>query len=692
MVLNDKQIEAINHKEGPCLVLAGAGSGKTRVLTERIIKLIDDGVSPYNILAITFTNKAAKEMRSRVELKLGSPTDSIFIGTFHSFGYKILRENYIDAGYTSNITILDADDSKALIKRILKEMELDPKEYDIKHIITKISNAKNDGLSPIEYKKLFLNDLDKVIGAIYEKYLKLLKENNSVDFDDLLLKPVELFKTNKNILEKYQDRFMYILVDEYQDTNSIQYELCKLLASKYHNLFVVGDANQSIYSWRNADYKNILNFEKDYKDAKVVLLEENYRSTNNILQAANSVIKNNTEGKKLNLWTSSGDGEKIDYIRCEDEIKEAHFVTSKIKDLVNLGYNYNDFAVLYRTNAQSRVIEDEFLTSNIPYNIIGSYYFYSRKEIKDLIAYLNLIYNSNDSVSLERVINTPKRGIGPKTIDNLRQKAELNNISLFDAIDSGKELEFKKIILELIEDSKNMSLSELIEDTLVKTGLRMEYELDKSLDNEAKIENLNEFKSVAVAFEESGIYDLPTFLENILLVSDRSQYKENSEAVNLMTLHSAKGLEFKVVFILGMEEGIFPHMRSFESQSELEEERRLCYVGITRAKTKLYLLSARNRTLYGKTTTSIESRFVKEIEPSLMNSTNTQINNKDNKVIGNMYNESSDDIKAGDKVHHTAFGDGVVVKVSGGIATIAFNYGIGIKSIAANHKYLTKKN
>ena len=654
MILNNKQLEAVNHKEGPCLVLAGAGSGKTRVLTERIIKLIDDGVSPYNILAITFTNKAAKEMRSRVELKLGSATDSIFIGTFHSFGLRILRENYTEAGYTSNITILDGDDSKALIKRILKE-----------------------------------NDLDKVIAVVYEKYLKLLRENNSVDFDDLLLKPVELFRKNPSILEKYQNRFQYILVDEYQDTNSVQYELCKLLASKYRNIFVVGDANQSIYSWRNADYRNILNFEKDYHDAKVVLLEENYRSTNNILRAANSVIKNNTEGKKLNLWTSSGDGEKIDYIRCEDEIKEAHFVTSKIKDLVSLGYNYNDFAVLYRTNAQSRVIEDDFLTSNIPYNIIGSYYFYSRKEIKDLLAYLNLIYNSNDSVSLERVINTPKRGIGPKTIESLRTKSMLNGISMFDAIDSGKELEFKKLILELKEDCDNMSLSELIEDVLVKSGLRMEYELDKSLENEAKIENLNEFKSVAVAFEESGIYDLPTFLENILLVSDRGQYKENSEAVNIMTLHSAKGLEFKVVFILGMEEGIFPHSRSFESQSELEEERRLCYVGITRAKSKLYLLSA--RTIYGKTSGTIESRFVKEIEPDLMNS-NVQKDNKETKIIGNMYNENSDEIKEGDKVHHTAFGNGVVIKITGGIATIAFEYGIGIKQIAANHKYLTKKN
>ena len=692
MTLNDKQLEAVNHTEGPCVVLAGAGSGKTRVLTERIIKLIDDGVSPYNILAITFTNKAAKEMRVRVQNKIGDVADSIFIGTFHSFGLRILRENYDAIGYSSNITILDTDDTKSLIKRILKENSFDPADYDIKHIISKISSAKNDGISPLEFSKLFLNEHDKVIGLVYEKYLKLLKENNSVDFDDLLLKPVEIFKKRKDILEKYQERFRYILVDEYQDTNSIQYELCKMLAKKYNNIFVVGDANQSIYSWRNADYRNILNFEKDYKNAHVVLLEENYRSTNTILKAANSVIKNNNEGTKLNLWTSIGDGEKIEYIRVEDEIKESSFVINKIKELVSEGYNYSDFAVLYRTNAQSRTVEEAFVRNNIPYNIIGSYYFYNRKEIKDLIAYLNLIYNTNDSVSLERVINTPKRGIGTKTIDNIRDKANMNDISLFDAIDSGKELEFKKLILELIEDSKTMNLSDLIEDVLVKTGLRREYELDKSIESDTKVENLNEFKSLAVNFEDNGIYDLSTFLENIMLVSDKGQYAEDDHNVNIMTLHSAKGLEFNIVFILGMEEGIFPHSRSFESAKELEEERRLCYVGITRAKKKLYLLSARTRTLYGRTSGTIESRFIKEIDSSLMNIKNESVKKNENKKVGNMYSDKSvDGLKAGDTVVHTIFGEGVIVKISGGIATIAFKYGVGIKSIAANHKYLSKK-
>ena len=692
MTLNDKQLEAVNHTEGPCFVLAGAGSGKTRVLTERIIKLIDDGVSPYNILAITFTNKAAKEMRVRVQNKIGDVANSIFIGTFHSFGLRILRENYDAIGYSSNITILDTDDTKSLIKRILKENSFDPADYDIKHIISKISSAKNDGISPLEFSKLFLNEHDKVIGLVYEKYLKLLKENNSVDFDDLLLKPVEIFKKRKDILEKYQERFRYILVDEYQDTNSIQYELCKMLAKKYNNIFVVGDANQSIYSWRNADYRNILNFEKDYKNAHVVLLEENYRSTNTILKAANSVIKNNNEGTKLNLWTSIGDGEKVEYIRVEDEIKESSFVINKIKELVSEGYSYSDFAVLYRTNAQSRTVEEAFVRNNIPYNIIGSYYFYNRKEIKDLIAYLNLIYNTNDSVSLERVINTPKRGIGTKTIDNIREKANMNDISLFDAIDSGKELEFKKLILELIEDSKTMNLSDLIEDVLVKTGLRREYELDKSIESDTKVENLNEFKSLAVNFEDNGIYDLSTFLENIMLVSDKGQYAEDDNNVNIMTLHSAKGLEFNIVFILGMEEGIFPHSRSFESAKELEEERRLCYVGITRAKKKLYLLSARTRTLYGRTSGTIESRFIKEIDPTLINIKNESVKKDENKKVSNMYsNKTVDGLKAGDTVIHTIFGEGVIIKISGDIATIAFKYGVGIKSIAANHKYLSKK-
>ena len=696
MTLNDKQIEAVNHKEGPCLVLAGAGSGKTRVLTERIIKLIDDGVSPYNILAITFTNKAAREMKNRVDVKLGSISDSIFIGTFHSFGLRVLRENYREAGLNSNITILDSDDTKSLIKRILKEEDLDPKDYDIKHIISRISSSKNDGVTPSEYNRLYLREEDKIIARVYEKYIKLLKENNSVDFDDLLLMPVDLFRKNKDILERYQERFKYILIDEYQDTNSVQYELCKLLAKKYNNIFVVGDHNQSIYSWRNADYRNILNFERDYQNAHVVLLEENYRSTNNILKAANSVIKNNSEGKKLNLWTSCGDGEKVDYIRVDDEIKESNFVVNKISELVNLGYKYSDFAVLYRTNAQSRILEQTCTSNGIPYNVIGSYKYLDRKEIKDLVAYLNLIYNPNDSVSLERVINVPKRGIGAKTIDTIRGNALLEGISMFEAINSGKELEWKKVILELIEDAKELSLSDLIEDVLVKTGIRREYENDKSVESDRRLEDLEEFKSLAINFEDNGIFDLDSFLENIMLVSDTGQYSTSDDVVTLMTLHSAKGLEFKVVFIVGMEEGIFPHVRSFESESELEEERRLCYVGITRAKSKLYLLSARQRTIFGNTSGCVESRFIKEIDKDTLNITDEtrkeEVRHETKSFINNMYSSTdSSDIKAGDKVIHNVFGEGVVINVNGKIGTIAFNHKVGIKQIAINHKYLTKK-
>ena len=689
MILNKEQIEAVNHREGPCLVLAGAGSGKTRVLTERIIKLIDDGVKPYNILAITFTNKAAKEMRSRVEVKLGDTANDIFIGTFHSLGYKILRENYDKAGFNRNINIFDTDDTKSLIKRILKSNGLAVEDYDIRHIISRISLAKNEGLSPSEYSNLFLTDLDKLISDIYIEYLDMLRTNNSVDFDDLLIKPVELFKKNKDVLSNYQEHYKYILIDEYQDTNSIQYDLCKLLADKNKNIFVVGDIQQSIYGFRNADYRNLLKFKNDYKDCKIIRLEENYRSTNIILKAANSVIKNNTEGDKLDLWSSYGEGEKIDYIRCENELEEASFVTKTIMSLVSLGYKYEEFAVLYRTNAQSRTLEEAFVRSNIPYNIIGSYFFYNRKEIKDLIAYLHIIHNKDDSVSLERVINVPKRGIGDKSIENLRIKAKDKNCSMFDAIEDGKELAWKQIMESLIEKSKSCGLKDLVELVLSETGIRKEYEDNKSLENDIKLENLEEFKSLAISFEENGIYDLESFLENIMLVSDKGQYRNDDNTVNLMTFHSAKGLEFKVVFMVGMEEGIFPHMRSFDSPNGLEEERRLCYVGITRAKSKIYLINARRRTLFGKTTSNIPSRFIKEIDADLINIEKTEEKRK-NKTIKNMYNDTHD-LKSGDHVTHPIYGKGVIISVNNNLATIAFKYGVGIKQIAANHKSLEKE-
>ena len=691
--LNNIQKEAVVTTDGPILILAGPGSGKTRVITYKIAYLLEKKKAhPWEILAITFTNKAAKEMKNRLSVLIDSDIKSMQISTFHSFGLRIIKENYDFFGLKSSFTILDENDSISVIKKILKDMNLDEKIYNPRSIKHKISNAKNELMDPKKYAMYQKMEIDIKIAEVYSKYQDRLKRNNSVDFDDLLMMPITLFNKNPKALQVYQEKFKYVFIDEYQDTNEAQYLLSKMICAKYQNICVVGDECQSIYSWRGANFRNILNFEKDYKNAHVVLLEENYRSTNTILKAANSVIKNNNEGTKLNLWTSIGDGEKVEYIRVEDEIKESSFVINKIKDLVSMGYSYSDFAVLYRTNAQSRTVEEAFVRNNIPYNIIGSYYFYNRKEIKDLIAYLNLIYNTNDSVSLERVINTPKRGIGTKTIDNIREKANMNDLSLFDAIDSGKELEFKKLILELIEDSKSLNLSDLIEDVLVKTGLRREYELDKSIESDTKVENLNEFKSLAVNFEDNGIYDLSTFLENIMLVSDKGQYTEDDNKVNVMTLHSAKGLEFNVVFILGMEEGIFPHSRSFESTKELEEERRLCYVGITRAKKKLYLLSARTRTLYGKTSGTIESRFIKEIDSSVINIKNESVKKEETKKVGNMYNNATvDGLKAGDTVIHTIFGEGVIVKISGNIATIAFKYGVGIKSIAANHKYLSKK-
>ena len=683
--LSERQKEAVMHKEGPCLVLAGAGSGKTRVLTERIVNLINSGVRPQNILAITFTNKAAREMRERVSRSIGSDADKIFIGTFHSFGLKVLRENADVLGYTNNITILDRDDVNSLIKKFLKEMNLSSENYPIKYILNKISFAKNEGLSPEEYSKFMTSPLDQVVIKIYKKYVSMLKRNNSVDFDDLLILPVKIFKKSDEVLDKYQEHYQYILVDEYQDTNMVQYELCKLLASKYLNLFVVGDMDQSIYSFRFANYMNVMNFEKDYPMAKTVLLDENYRSTNNILKAANDVIKNNKERKEKNLWSNNGDGDKIKYIRCESELEEARTVINEVRKLISNGEKPKEIAVLYRTNGQSRVIEEAFLKENIPFRIVGSYFFYNRKEIKDLIAYLHLIYNTNDDVSLERVINVPKRGIGLKTLERLRTESNISDVSMFETISSGKELEFKNLILDLKEESKNTNLSGIVDLILDKTGMRSELEESDTLESQIRLENLEEFKSITLSFEEKGIYNLEEFLENISLVSDMREYKEVEDGVSLMTLHSAKGLEFNDVFLVGLEEGIFPHMRSMESESELEEERRLCYVGITRAKKHLY---TRHRTLFGKSSSNIPSRFIGEISSDLIES-----NIVENKTIktGEMYESGrNDDLNVGDRVRHERYGDGVVVKIDGSLATIAFGFKDGIKQLAKNHKSLKK--
>lgn len=688
--LNDKQKEAVMHVDGPCLVLAGAGSGKTRVLTERIVNLINNGVSPYNILAITFTNKAAREMRERVYNSIEEEANKIFIGTFHSLGLKIVRENASVIGYSNNVTILDRDDVNTLIKRFMKELNLDTDHYPVKSILNKISFAKNEGLSPEEFDKFAKAPLDMAACKVYKMYESALKRSNSVDFDDLLILPLRIFKKDKSVLEKYQEHFKYILVDEYQDTNMVQYDMCKLLASKYRNLFVVGDMDQSIYSFRFANYMNVINFEKDNKDAKVIVLDENYRSTNNILNAANDVIKNNKERKEKNLWSSKGDGDKIKYIRCDNEQEEASTVVRLTKELLDKGEKPSEIAVLYRTNGQSRVFEEAFLKENIPFKIVGSYFFYNRKEIKDLISYMHLIYNNNDDASLERVINVPRRGIGSKTIERLRSEASISDKSMFEVVSSGKELGFKNLIIDLTNESKNTDLVGLVDVILDKTGIRKELEEKNDLESEIRLENLNEFKSIALAFQEKGIFSLEEFLENISLVSDKNEYKEVDDGINLMTLHSAKGLEFNDVFLVGMEEGIFPHNRSFESESELEEERRLCYVGITRAKEHLWLMNAKKRTLFGQVSMNFPSRFIKEINSDLIDKEES-VSLKNNSCIGNMYERDlNDDLKVGDKVVHDKFGEGIVVKIDGSVATIAFGYMYGIKNLAKNHKSIKR--
>lgn len=688
--LNDKQKEAVMHVDGPCLVLAGAGSGKTRVLTERIVNLINNGVSPYNILAITFTNKAAREMRERVYNSIEEEANKIFIGTFHSLGLKIVRENASVIGYSNNVTILDRDDVNTLIKRFMKELNLDTEHYPVKSILNKISFAKNEGLSPEEFDKFAKAPLDMAACKVYKMYESALKRSNSVDFDDLLILPLRIFKKDKSVLEKYQEHFKYILVDEYQDTNMVQYDMCKLFASKYRNLFVVGDMDQSIYSFRFANYMNVINFEKDNKDAKVIVLDENYRSTNNILNAANDVIKNNKERKEKNLWSSKGDGDKIKYIRCDNELEEASTVVRLTKELLDKGEKPSEIAVLYRTNGQSRVFEEAFLKENIPFKIVGSYFFYNRKEIKDLISYMHLIYNNNDDASLERVINVPRRGIGSKTIERLRSEASISDKSMFEVVNSGKELGFKNLIIDLTNESKNTDLVGLVDVILDKTGIRKELEEKNDLESEIRLENLNEFKSIALAFQEKGIFSLEEFLENISLVSDKNEYKEVDDGINLMTLHSAKGLEFNDVFLVGMEEGIFPHNRSFESESELEEERRLCYVGITRAKEHLWLMNAKKRTLFGQVSMNFPSRFIKEINSDLIDKEES-VSLKNNSYIGNMYERDlNDDLKVGDKVVHDKFGEGVVVKIDGSVATIAFGYMYGIKNLAKNHKSIKR--
>lgn len=687
--LNDMQKKAVTCTEGPLLVLAGAGSGKTKVLTTRIAYLINEkNVDPSSILAITFTNKAAKEMKDRVIKLIGNIGYSMKISTFHSFGLSILKEHCDLLGYSKNFTIIDSDDSMTLIKKIVKDLNLDSKIFNPKMIRNKISGAKNELMDPAEYVRFANTDMEEKIVSVYERYQKRLKLNNSFDFDDLLMLPIKLLKENPDVLKQYQEKFKYVMVDEYQDTNQAQYILTKMMSAKYKNICVVGDNDQSIYMFRGANYRNILNFEKDYKNTSVILLEENYRSTKNILDVANSIIKNNKSRKDKTLWTNNDDGLKIKYHRSSNEKDESFYVVSEIKKLLNNGVPLSEIAVLYRANAQSRNIEEVLLRDNIPYKVVGAFYFYNRKEIKDLIAYLKLIYNHNDDNSLTRIINVPKRGIGLKSIENLNTKAMLEEKSLYDSLSTQKELDFKRLIDDLSKKSETMSLTELVDCILNDSKMKEELELEKTIESEVRLENLEEFKSITKSFEESkGIVSLGEFLEEISLVSDVEEYKNNTNVVTLMTIHSAKGLEFDNVFLIGMEEGLFPHANCLNDAEELEEERRLCYVAVTRARKRLWLVNARSRMLYGKESYNMQSRFIDEIDKENLDiDSDTEEKTFDR---SSMIDESID-YKPGDKVIHDIYGEGVVIEVKSSILTIAFSHKYGIIKIMKGHKSLKK--
>ncbi|MDD4831260.1 MAG: 3'-5' exonuclease [Bacilli bacterium] len=688
-LLNEKQKEAVTHIKGPLLILAGPGSGKTRVLTNKIAYLLENKYAlPMQVLAITFTNKAAKEMKERLYKLIGNDTADIQLSTFHSFGLRIIKENYIEFGLNKAFSIIDENDSISLIKKILKDFNMDEKIYNPKYIKNKISSSKNNLVDVIDYGKYAKGNIEENIYKIYKKYQEVLLSNSSVDFDDLLFLPVKLFRSNKKILDQYVELFRYIYIDEYQDTNEAQYIMTKMIASKYQNITVVGDESQNVYSWRGANYKNILNFERDYNNVKTVLLEQNYRSTKTILNAANDVIKNNKERKDKKLWTENEDGRKIKYIRVKDEKEECYTVIKEIKRL-NINIDYKNMVVLYRTNAQSQSIEKAFLESNIPYRIVGSYTYYNRKEIKDLISYLKLINNIKDNVCFMRSVNTPRRGIGKKTIEELEEKTINKNISLFEAIESGKELDFKKMILDLIEIKDKISLTEFVELVLDKSRLIEEYKKENSIEALSKIENLREFKSITKEFEEkTGNISLEDFLSEISLLTDLSETKEDVNGVSLMTLHSAKGLEFDVVFILGLEEGVFPHINSFDEVEGLEEERRLFYVGITRAKDYLYLLNAQSRLLYGNKNMNMPSRFIKEINKEYLELEETLPEEKES-FVDSFYEE---DVyyEVGEHVYHDTFKDGIVVSVENKLVNIAFGKKYGIKKLMKNHKSLRK--
>lgn len=713
--LNEEQRKAVTHPGGPLLVLAGAGSGKTRVLTYRIAYLIEHmGVDPSSIMAITFTNKAAEEMKERIE-RLIPWAKGMLVSTFHSACVRILRSDIERLGYSRNFVIFDTQDQQVVARDSVKAMGLDDKKYSPQAVLSFIGRAKDKLLTPQECYDRAKDIREKTLARIYELYQKKLKELNALDFDDLIMKTVELFRECPEVLHHYQTKFKHILVDEYQDTNRAQYVLVKMLAEKHRNLCVVGDDDQSIYSFRGADIRNILDFEEDFPDATVIRLEQNYRSTQNILDAANSVISHNLGRKKKNLWTENGKGEKIYLVTLENEHEEAFFIAREIEKLVNARkFNLKDFAVLYRTNAQSRVLEEMMVKMGLPYRIVGGLKFYQRKEIKDIMAYLRVVANPSDDVSLLRIINVPRRGIGEATVYELKRVAEENERSVYDIIKeeaynfssrvSAKLKNFARLINDFIEKQNSLSIPELIAYILEKTGYIEELEAENSPEAQSRIENLKEMVGVAEEFERKykGA-SLQDFLAEIALVSDVDELDDNKDAVVLMTLHSAKGLEFPVVFLSGMDEGIFPHSRSMFDEDELEEERRLCYVGITRAKKRLYLTRAWRRNLYGNTSFYSASRFIDEIPARLLKEIGPEDDIKKAKPVvqfKSAIKQSSETEKRkelklnpGDRVKHSKWGEGVVTAVygKGEDAEIAVNFASeGTKRLILKYAPLVK--
>lgn len=753
--LNPEQQSAVKATDGPLLLMAGAGSGKTRVLTHRIAYLIvEKRVNPYNILAITFTNKAAREMRERIGKMMGGVAEEIWISTFHSMCVRILRRDIDRMGYNRNFTILDTGDQQSVVKGILKDKNLDPKKYDPRAILGAISSAKNELVDPEEYAKTAGGYFEQTVSDVYTEYQKRLRKNQALDFDDLIMMTIQLFQRVPEVLEYYQRKFQYIHVDEYQDTNRAQYMLVKFLANRFKNLCVVGDSDQSIYRWRGADIANILSFEKDYPNATVILLEQNYRSTKRILLAANKVIENNATRKAKNLWTENPEGNKLVYYRADSEQGEAQFVAGKIKELTRDGkYKNSDVAILYRTNAQSRVMEEVLLKSNIEYSIVGGTKFYDRKEIKDMLAYLRLISNPDDDISLQRIINVPKRGIGSSSVDKMANFAAMHDISIFKALDSVELLglspkitkgarEFRDLINNYTQMQEFLSVTELVEDILDKSGYREMLKAEKSIEAQSRLENLDELLSVTKNFEEgSEDRSLVAFLTDLALVADIDSLDdegEKTDSITLMTLHSAKGLEFPVVFLIGLEEGVFPHSRSLMEEAEMEEERRLAYVGITRAEQSLFITNAQMRTLYGRTSMNPASRFISEIPEDLLEgvekeekrmntpfgsrgtsfgrstsgTTGTSFGRNTSGTMGTSFGTpvtrkpvmrplaaatGGDTVgwRVGDKAEHGKWGIGTVVSVKGeGEGTeldIAFPSPTGIKRLLAKFAPITKK-